>query len=340
MKRIVRPASLLWCVLFLQLLGACDTSLEPKPAPYPVPDPGKVPSITLDHNKFHRFAESDSVVVFVTAEENASYDVQIPAEATSWISTSTLHGTTSGRVGFLIGENKSGQDRSAVISFCYSKNDVRNLSISQEGKTRTANYESWGLYGKVLGSKRNARPYHWYIDQSTTGPMANNNCGPSCVTMAVKWYNSTYDKDAAYARSRFRASGGWWYMSDITGFLGQQQVPYRFVVLPGTDFLKKEVDDGNIIIICLDMHPLSYSSDNNKRVDKFYSTTPEWGHFLLVYGYVQTETEIFFEVCDPNSYGKAYLDQTLKGDGRFYRGSEVYRSVSTWSSRVCVIEHP
>ena len=170
MKRIVRPASLLWCVLFLQLLGACDTSLEPKPSPYPVPEPGKVPSITLDHNKFHRFAESDSVVVFVTAEENASYDVQIPAEAASWISTSTLHGTTSGRVGFLIGENKSGQDRSAVISFRYSKNDVRNLIISQEKPVRQTTKAGVsmakcsnpnGMPAPITGISTSRRPARW-----------------------------------------------------------------------------------------------------------------------------------------------------------------------------------
>ena len=35
-----------------------------------------------------------------------------------------------------------------------------------------------------------------------------------------------------------------------------------------------------------------------------------------------------------------YLDGTLKGNGRYYRGSEIYRSASAWSSNICIIEHP
>ncbi len=336
MKRFALLAS----ILLLLLVAACDPTLEPKPSPYPAPDPEEIASITLDCSNFHRFAESDSVVVIVTAEPGASYDVQIPESASSWISTSTLHGTLSGRIGFLLGENKTGQDRSASIVFQYGKNSNRTVRISQDGTYRPDNYEAWGIHGRILGEKRNTRPYSWYIDQSTTGPFSDNNCGPSCVTMVAKWRNSLYDKNTEYARSLYRPTGGWWYMNDITGFLGSHNIRYSFVPLTGTDFLKKEIDNGNLVVICLDMHPLSYTDDNTKRVDKFYKTNPEWGHFLVLYGYLETESEIFFEVCDPNSYGKAYRDQTLKGDGRYYRGSEVYRSVVAWSSRICVIEHP
>ena len=339
MKRVFRLCTWSWALALLLLATACDTTLEPKPSPYPVPQPDEA-TITLDHKTFLRYAEEESVVVFVTADENASYDVVVPETASSWISTSTQHSTKSGPVGFLIGENKTGQDRAASITFRYGTNSSITLQISQEGKYRTDLYDSWGLTGTVVGAKRNPRPYHWYIDQSTTGTYADNNCGPSCVTMATKWYNRTYTKDAAYARSLYRSSGGWWYMSDIRAFLGVQQVPYRFVTLTGVSQLKGEIDAGNIIIVCLDMHPLSYNSDNAERVDKFYTTYPEWGHFLVLYGYVETTDATFFEVCDPNSYGKTYLDGTLKGNGRYYRGSEIYRSASAWSSNICIIEHP
>lgn len=335
----VRFFSHAWLLPLLLLAGACDPTLEPQPSPYPVPEGGEA-AISLDCTSFHRFAEADSVVVVVTADENASFDVQIPDAALTWISTSTLHDNKSGCIGFRIDENKSGQDRTAAIVFRYGKNSTYTVHINQEGDYRTACYEKWGILGNILAEKRNTRPYHWYVDQGNTGPMSNNNCGPSCVTMAAKWHNRLYDKDAAHARSLYRSSGGWWYMSDITAFMGAKGINYRYVTLPGTDFLKTEIDNDNIVIVCLDMHPLSYCAENEQRIDKFYSTTPEWGHFLLLYGYVKTDSEIFFEVCDPNSYGKTYRDQTLKGDGRFYRGSEIYRSASVWSSRVCVIEHP
>ena len=338
MKRPFSVLSAALLLVFLSFAVACEPVDDP--IPQPTPTPVDEPSISLDCLTFHRFSNPDSVVVIVSAEENASFDVQIPDDAASWVSTSTLHGTRSGGVGFKIDTNSSGRDRSAAITFLYGKDKTHRVYINQESKSRSSYYESWGIAGTVLKEHRNSRPYSWYIDQANTGPLSNENCGPSCVTMVAKWYNRLYDKNTEHARSLYRPTGGWWYMSDITGFLGAKLINNRLIVLPGTDFLKNEIDKGNVVIVCLDMNPLSYNDSNTERIDRFYRTNPQWGHFLVLYGYIETEKELFFEVCDPNSYGKTYLDQTLKGDGRFYRGGEIYRSVSTWSSRVCVIEHP
>jgi len=316
---------------------SCDPVPEPEPGPEPV---NGIPSIKLDCKSFHRFADADSVAVIVTAEENASYDITIPDQARSWVSTSVQHGTQSAYVGFKIDENKSGHDRSASIEFRYGPDKTHIVHINQEAAYRHDCYEGWGITGKVIAEKRNTRPYNWYIDQAKTGPMSDNNCGPACVTMAAKWYNAFHARNAEYARSMYRASGGWWYMSDITSFLGSQNVSLRLVLLSGTDYMKQVIDEGGIAIINLDMHPLSYNSDSKQRVDKYYMTNPRWGHFLVVYGYVETESELFLEVCDPNSYDKMYMDQTLKGDGRFYRGGEVFRSLSNWTPNICVIAKP
>ncbi len=339
MKPTVRLLSYSWTLVFLLVANACDRTLEPKPSPYPVPDPEEA-KITLDCKSFHRFAEEDSVVVIVSAEEGASYDVSVSDNATGWIATSTLHGTQTARIGFLIGENKSGQDRVATLTFRYGANSSETVQISQEGKYRAACYEEWGLHGTIQGVKRNTRPYNWYIDQGKTGPFSSNNCGPSCVTMVGKWYNSFYPNDTEFARSKYRSSGGWWYMSDIRGFLDSQQIPYRYVTISGTDQLKKEIDAGNILLVCLDMHPLTYNSQATERVDKFYTTSPEWGHFIVLFGYIDTSEGLYFEACDPYSFSRTYLDGTLKGDGRFYRGDEIYRSASTWSSSIFIIEQP
>lgn len=339
MKPTVRLLPYSWTLVFLLVASACDRTLEPKPSPYPVPDPEEA-KITLDCKSFHRFAEEDSVVVIVSAEEGASYDVSVSDNATGWIATSTLHGTQTARIGFLIGENKSGQDRVATLTFRYGANSSETVQISQEGKYRAACYDEWGLHGTIQGVKRNTRPYNWYIDQGKTGPFSSNNCGPSCVTMVGKWYNSFYPNDTEFARSKYRSSGGWWYMSDIRGFLDSQQIPYRYVTISGTDQLKKEIDAGNILLVCLDMHPLTYNSQATERVDKFYTTSPEWGHFIVLFGYIDTSEGLYFEACDPYSFSRTYLDGTLKGDGRFYRGDEIYRSASTWSSSIFIIEQP
>lgn len=336
MKHSFRILSLSWTLILLMMAPACDPRLEPEPEPEPEPE--EIHPVFLDCSSFYRFADMDSVVVLVLGDDEAQYDISIPDDAATWISTSTLHGTKSAYIGFEIGVNTSGQTRTATISFQYAKNSFSTLQIKQDYRKRSDCYWDWGLNGTVQQVKRNDRPYNWYIDQSTTGTHSSNNCGPSCVTMAAKWADRTYSLSAAYARTQFRPNGGWWYMNDITGFLELEHVTYRTLTPSGPGSFVSELDQGNIVIICLDMNLLSYSSEDACRVDRFYTTTPEWGHFLVVYGYVQTDQKLYLEVCDPNSYARAYSDGTLKGYGRYYQADEVYHSVISWSSRVCVVE--
>ncbi len=338
MKSSLRFLTLSWSLLLLLMTPACDPGLEPDPEPEAIEE--NHPIITLDTHSFYRMADADSAVLYVKALYDASYDIIIPDAAASWISTSTKHGTKSQFVGFRIADNNSGQDRSATIRFKYAKDEEHTVEIKQDARFRKDHYFGWGIEGNVVKVRRNDRPYTWYIDQKNTGTHSSNNCGPSCATMAVKWARRSHTKGAEYARSMFRPEGGWWYMSDITGFLHSENVRYRYVKLTGSDMLVSELDQGNIIIVCLDMNLLSYTADVSKRVDKFYTTTPDWGHFLVVYGYVKTDNRIFFEVCDPYSWGELYSDGTPKGYGRYYRGDELSRSVISWSTRVCIVEHP
>src|SRR5674476_628232 len=50
------------------------------------------------------------------------------------------------------------------------------------------NLNTWGLGSTQSAYMHTERPYDWYIDQADTGPDADANCGPSSVTMAIKWY--------------------------------------------------------------------------------------------------------------------------------------------------------
>jgi hypothetical protein len=57
-----------------------------------------------------------------------------------------------------------------------------------------ANTKLWGLGTTLKEYVTNDRPYDWYIDQGFTGSHSGNNCGPSTVAMAAKWYNEDFNK--------------------------------------------------------------------------------------------------------------------------------------------------
>jgi len=114
-------------------------------------------------------------------------------------------------------------------------------------------------------------------------------------------------------------------------------VPYKTVNFIEDGTLKSYLDKGLIAIICLDMNVLSYDADPNHRVDRFYPTSAGAGHFMIIMGYLETDTQLYYQCYDPYSLAKIYSDKTLKGQGRYYRASELQRSVSSWEPRVFVI---
>jgi len=89
----------------------------------------------------------------------------------------------------------------------------------------------WGLGHFLNKALSNDRNYEWYIDQATSGPVAGYNCGPSSVTMAIKWSDSSFTHTAAEAREFAYNGGGWWYTSDINSYLTKYSIPYATIAL-------------------------------------------------------------------------------------------------------------
>lgn len=55
--------------------------------------------------------------------------------------------------------------------------------------------------GRVLGKEvDNDAKNEWYLDQANTGPHSALNCGPTSVTMAIKWVDSLFSGTPADAR--------------------------------------------------------------------------------------------------------------------------------------------
>ena len=74
------------------------------------------------------------------------------------------------------------------------------------------------------------------------------------------------------------------------------------------------------------------------HTDKFYTAnTKAWGHFIMVRGYKKVDDKYFYEVYDPNSYGKSYPGGYLKGIDRFYRSQDLDSAVSNWWNYAIIV---
>lgn len=220
--------------------------------------------------------------------------------------------------------------------FTYNISDASGNTTNWTIYSNNNNYTSaWGLGGFLEDSAANNRSYSWYIDQMTTGFDAGENCGPSCVTMACKWADSTFTKTAQDARMKYEPQGGWWSTGDIDSYLYNNNITHQIVSLPATAedtkaFLKRQVDLKQIVILNIDMNYIRQCQDGYYHVDKFYSTTPGWGHFFIVKGYKEVDNETFFEIYDPYSWGDVNTDYSLKGKDRYYRYEDVFAASNVW----------
>jgi len=201
---------------------------------------------------------------------------------------------------------------------------------------------SWGLGHFINSYGSNDKNYNWYIDQSTSGNFASVNCGPASVTMAIKWADPDFAKTALDARMTYEASGGWWYTNDVDSYLTDNKIKHAIVAL--TDqadntaaILKRQLINQQIIILCLDMNRVRATADTLYRTDKFYATTPAWGHFIVLKGYKITDGELYFEAYDPYSFGRKNDDNTLKGMNRYYRFEDLAAACLQWWNYAFVI---
>ena len=203
-------------------------------------------------------------------------------------------------------------------------------SVSLEVPTLSPT-RSIGL-GKTLGQEKdNAVPYGWYFDQNNTGSFSLINCGPTSVTMAVKWAQEDFAGTPQDARNTYRADGGWWYTYDIISYLQDYDVNNWTANLSNMNVVRNEIDNGNIAILCLDMYYVKEATTTTFHVDKFYKTDgPEWGHFIIVKGYKIVDGNTFFEVYDPYSMGNKYDDGAYKGLNRYYRSDDLASATGKW----------
>jgi hypothetical protein len=216
------------------------------------------------------------------------------------------------------------------------ENEVDYKVTAEDGVTYTywrviasnTNYSlKWGLGHIVQKFVHNDRDYNWYLDQANTGLYSSVNCGPTSVTMAIKWYDSTFTKTPEDARNYSQTTGDLWYPATITNYLGSYNIPFKVINLTDDEdkarqLITGELDKGNILVSCVYTGVIRGAGTGDQRVDKYY----DWGagHCLVIKGYILVDNEYFLQVYDPWDYGAVYSDDgTPKGKDRFYHASDV-----------------
>jgi hypothetical protein len=198
---------------------------------------------------------------------------------------------------------------------------------------------SFGLGKSVSSETSNDVDYEWYIDQSHSGAHSLVNCGPASVTMAIKWFDKSFAKTAEDARDMYHPGGGWWYTNNIIDYLNEHSVTNRTIVLDQISRLKTEIDEGNIVILCLDMFFVDKFKDPEYHINKFYHTNgPGWGHFIVVKGYKVVDGVVLYETYDPYSFDNSYLSGGLKGKDRYYSAANLDAATAIWWDYAIVVE--
>lgn len=224
-------------------------------------------------------------------------------------------------------------DFSQPVDFTLLSEDAKN-SLNFKVYVST-DLQYFGVLGHVQAENSLDRGYNFYYDQFDGSQYQGINCGPTVSTMAIKWADSTFTKTPADARARIPESGGWWYTSDIQFYLAQNNINSAVDTLDNVAaVVKKSIDNGNLVIVCLDMFSVPLNEAVYQHVQKFYDTqSAGWGHFLLVKGYKQTDANFYLEIYDPYSNHNKYSvisNGQLKGQDRYYIDYSIKSATSIW----------
>jgi len=194
---------------------------------------------------------------------------------------------------------------------------------------------AWGLGSTQDCYTHMDRANEWYIDQADTGVCSNNNCGPSSVTMAIKWHDSSFTNTAEDARNIYWEGRGWWYTYNIIDYLNLRSIPNTTSGFTGTNQLMQILSASNIVILCINTAYLTRNYGAEQRVGRFYDYAG--GHFLVVKGWRSVSGNVFFETYDPNNWHSAYGDNSPKGRNRHFSADDLNMAIANWWNYLIVI---
>jgi hypothetical protein len=218
------------------------------------------------------------------------------------------------------------------ITYDFTKPVV--LTVSSADKLRSTSFQVIivtksqyiGFDGPIIAEKSLNKSYNYYFDQMDGSTFQSVNCGPAVGTMAIKWADSTFAGTPADARSAILPQGQLWTLTDIKIYFYENHINAAIEPLTNIDSLVKvNIDNNRLVIFLIDIWGIPFNFIPYQHISKFYQSGDN-GHFILVKGYKQTGSTLYFEVYDPYSNGEYYsvLDHTqIKGKDRYYIDKDV-----------------
>jgi hypothetical protein len=214
-----------------------------------------------------------------------------------------------------------------------------NINVPPMTKAR-----AYGLGRRVSQERSNNVPYEWYMEQNFTGQYSSINCGPTSSTMGIKWYSRSFVRTPEQARTEYIekfSQTGWWSTDDIFRYLEENGVTHNSFQMSAPDRMKTTLDEGNIIILCLDMYYVTYNPEEEQHFGKIYQhNTPGVGHFIVIKGYKEVDGTMYYEAYDPDLGGQRYRDNTFKGKDRYYTSADLDAATQNWWDYFFVVYPP
>jgi LysM repeat protein len=213
-------------------------------------------------------------------------------------------------------------DKFRVTGTGYSK-----ITVSAEGFTHTGYY----FVSPIPSDHSSRNDLNWYKTQFNTG--INGNCGPTCVSMAIKWAKGIdvpVRKIREYVGLPDPRGGVGLYL--LVRALKKYQIEMNLFRIKDIEDLFDVIDRGNIIIILFNRGSISVAKGDydNNLFGRYY--TDSGGHYIIVKGY--SKNKKYFVVYDPmpadwwkNRF--RYRDnESMAGRNRYYAVSEVLTTLS------------
>ncbi len=182
----------------------------------------------------------------------------------------------------------------------------------------------------------NDKSFDWYITQDNTGKHSNVNSGPAAVAMAIKWTNSSLNKSVADIRDTYENTGLAWSISNITSYLKSSNINYSSCNDISEDSLKKQLKNGNILIVNLNPQYINYNNSSTTKIGRFHvveGTT----YTVVIKGYKVVDGKTYFEIYDSFNSNVIGLDGSPSGKNNYYSASEVLNSLTSESIHPIII---
>jgi hypothetical protein len=191
------------------------------------------------------------------------------------------------------------------------------------------------------------RPYDWYRYQGSadSGPMASNNCGPTCVAMSIQFARNNMWVPIRDIRT-FMGGSSWTYPAQLQAALDQWGVANQRL------YTWDEVRDavqvrGSVVLVHLWMYYMTPGSDYMLaysdpalRYGRYYAY--DQSHWAVLKGFTADGQ---WAIChDPNVWdgnGVYWHSGSLpKGRDRYYRTDQLAGSIAAYSYQVVEVFDP